>query len=146
MTKKALITGITGQDGSYLAELLLDKGYEVYGLIRRTSSQNFSRVSHLVDRLHLVPGDLMDQHSLTAAVYDIQPDEVYNHVVVDDKLFRPAEVNKLVADSGKACSVLGWQPKVTFEELIATMVRADLAQESSRRSEGLQGVSINEIP
>ena len=78
MTKKALITGITGQDGSYLAEFLLGKGYEVHGLVRRTSTPNFSRISHLRDRIHIVPGDLMDQHSLTTAVYEIQPDEVYN--------------------------------------------------------------------
>jgi len=78
MTKKALITGITGQDGSYLAELLLEKGYEVYGLVRRTSTSNLSRINHLQDRLHFVPGDLMDQQSLITALYDIQPDEVYN--------------------------------------------------------------------
>src|SRR5712692_5868665 len=78
MTKKALITGITGQDGSYLADLLLEKGYEVHGLIRRTSSPNLGRISHIRDRIHLVPGDLMDQHSLTTAVHEIQPDEVYN--------------------------------------------------------------------
>lgn len=78
--KKAFITGITGQDGSYLAELLLGKGYEVYGLTRRTSTQNFARIEHLMhqDRLHLVSGDLIDQHSLTTAIRDIQPDEVYN--------------------------------------------------------------------
>ncbi|MEX0895360.1 MAG: GDP-mannose 4,6-dehydratase [Patescibacteria group bacterium] len=78
--KKAFITGITGQDGSYLAELLLDKGYEVYGLTRRTSTQNFARIDHLMhnDHLHLVSGDLIDQHSLTYAIQDIQPDEVYN--------------------------------------------------------------------
>ncbi len=78
--KKAFITGITGQDGSYLAELLLEKGYQVYGLTRRTSTQNFERIQHLMhdDRLHLVSGDLIDQHSLTSAINDIQPDEVYN--------------------------------------------------------------------
>lgn len=78
--KKAFITGITGQDGSYLAELLLEKEYEVYGLTRRTSTQNFARIEHLMhhERLHLVSGDLIDQHSLTNAVKDIQPDEVYN--------------------------------------------------------------------
>ncbi len=78
MTKKALITGITGQDGSYLAEFLLEKGYEVHGLVRRISTPNFSRISHVRDRIHLVPGDLMDQHSLTTVVHEIQPDEVYN--------------------------------------------------------------------
>jgi len=78
--KKAFITGITGQDGSYLAELLLEKGYEVYGLNRRTSTQNLDRIQHLVnsDHLHLVSGDLLDQHSITIALKDIQPDEVYN--------------------------------------------------------------------
>lgn len=78
--KKAFITGITGQDGSYLAELLLDKGYEVYGLTRRTSTQNYARIEHIIHnpRLHLVSGDLIDQHSLTYALQEIQPDEVYN--------------------------------------------------------------------
>ncbi len=78
--KKAFITGITGQDGSYLAELLLEKGYKVYGLTRRTSTQNFERIAHIIhhENLELVSGDLIDQHSMTYALKDIQPDEVYN--------------------------------------------------------------------
>lgn len=78
--KKAFITGITGQDGSYLAELLLAKGYKVYGLTRRTSTQNFARIEHIMHdpNLELISGDLIDQHSLTYAIKDIQPDEVYN--------------------------------------------------------------------
>lgn len=78
--KKAFITGITGQDGSYLADLLLEKGYRVYGLTRRTSTQNFARIAHLTHHpeLNLISGDLIDQHSLTYAIKDIQPDEVYN--------------------------------------------------------------------
>jgi GDPmannose 4,6-dehydratase len=78
--KKAFITGITGQDGSYLAELLLEKGYEVYGLTRRTSTQNYERIEHIMHNpnLHLMSGDLIDQHSLTFAVQEVQPDEVYN--------------------------------------------------------------------
>ena len=78
--KKAFITGITGQDGSYLAELLLDKGYRVYGLTRRTSTQNFERIQHIIhnENLELISGDLIDQHSLTNALNDIKPDEVYN--------------------------------------------------------------------
>jgi len=78
--KKAFITGITGQDGSYLAELLLEKGYKVYGLTRRTSTQNFERISKIIHNpnLQLVSGDLLDQHSLTIAIKDIQPDEIYN--------------------------------------------------------------------
>lgn len=80
MKKKAFITGITGQDGSYLAELLLQKNYLVYGLTRRTSTQGFARIEHLVHNpnLELISGDLIDQHSLTHAIKDIQPDEVYN--------------------------------------------------------------------
>jgi GDPmannose 4,6-dehydratase len=78
--KKAFITGITGQDGSYLAELLLEKGYQVYGLTRRTSTQNFARIKHIVHdpNLKLISGDLVDQHSLTFALKEIQPDEIYN--------------------------------------------------------------------
>lgn len=78
--KKAFITGITGQDGSYLAELLLNKGYKVYGLTRRTSTQNFDRIKAIIHNpnLELISGDLMDQHSLTFALQDIKPDEVYN--------------------------------------------------------------------
>jgi GDPmannose 4,6-dehydratase len=77
-TKRALITGITGQDGSYLAELLLEKGYEVYGLTRRTSTPNHSRISHIVDQIHLISGDLLDQYSLYQAIKVSNPDEVYN--------------------------------------------------------------------
>jgi GDPmannose 4,6-dehydratase len=75
---RALITGATGQDGSYLAELLLEKGYEVYGLIRRSSSEKNDRVKHLVGRMNFVEGDLTDQSSLDSAVQAILPDEVYN--------------------------------------------------------------------
>jgi GDPmannose 4,6-dehydratase len=76
--KRALITGITGQDGSYLAELLLEKGYTVYGLVRRSSTVNFERISHIQDRLELISGDLTDQGSLLAALQSSDPQEVYN--------------------------------------------------------------------
>jgi len=76
--KRALITGITGQDGSYLAEFLLEKGYQVYGIVRRASTESFARIEHLRDRLHLVQGDLLDQTSLLEALEESQPDEVYN--------------------------------------------------------------------
>jgi len=78
MKKRALITGITGQDGSYLAELLLDKGYEVFGLYRRTSTSSFTRINHLLDKIYLMPGDLLDQTSLAYALKESNPDEVYN--------------------------------------------------------------------
>src|SRR5213079_2258805 len=76
--RTALITGITGQDGSYLAELLLAKGYEVVGVVRRTSHDSYERIGHLLDRVHIVPADLLDQHSLTSVVKDAAPHEVYN--------------------------------------------------------------------
>lgn len=75
---KALITGVTGQDGSYLAELLLSKGYEVVGVVRRTSHHSYERIEHLLDRIEVVAADLLDQHSLTVVLQDTQPDEVYN--------------------------------------------------------------------
>ena len=76
--KKALITGITGQDGSYLAELLLSKGYEVHGILRRSSSFNTGRIDHIFDQLHLHYGDLTDVSGLSAVLSKLQPDEVYN--------------------------------------------------------------------
>ncbi|RJQ25634.1 GDP-mannose 4,6-dehydratase [Candidatus Parcubacteria bacterium] len=76
--KKALVTGITGQDGSYLAEFLLDKGYEVYGLTRRTSTVNNERIKHIQDKIKLIQGDLLDQTSLSEALKESNPDEVYN--------------------------------------------------------------------
>jgi len=75
---KALITGITGQDGSYLAEFLLEKGYEVIGMVRRTSTVNFSRIQHIQDNITLVSGDLLDQVSLINILQEHKPDEVYN--------------------------------------------------------------------
>lgn len=78
MSKTAFITGITGQDGSYLAEFLLQKDYKVYGLTRRTSTQNFERIKHIVHDIELISGDLIDQHSITNAIQQIKPDEIYN--------------------------------------------------------------------
>lgn len=78
MKKTALVTGITGQDGSYLAELLLDRGYRVVGMTRRTSTDVHERIEHLVDRIEIVSGDLLDQGSLTALVRDVAPHEFYN--------------------------------------------------------------------
>ena len=75
---KALITGITGQDGSYLAEFLLAKGYDVVGMVRRTSTVNFHRIAHIQDEIKLVPGDLGDQISLIHLLEEECPDEIYN--------------------------------------------------------------------
>ena len=74
----ALITGVTGQDGSYLAELLLEKGYRVVGVVRRTSHDSYERIGHLLERIEIVPADLLDQHSLTTVIGDVKPDEIYN--------------------------------------------------------------------
>lgn len=78
MAKRALITGITGQDGSYLAEFLLDKGYEVYGFVRRLSTPNMGNIAHIQDKVHLLSGDLLDQGSIMDAIKESKPDEVYN--------------------------------------------------------------------
>ena len=76
--KKALITGITGQDGSYMAELLLEQGYEVHGLVRRSSVPNTDRISHILDKLHLHVGELTDVNNLVKVIQEVQPDEIYN--------------------------------------------------------------------
>jgi len=78
MTQRALITGITGQDGSYLAEFLLAKGYQVFGVVRRSSAPNLWRIEHLLDRVELCPGDLLDQLSLAGIIQRVKPHEVYN--------------------------------------------------------------------
>jgi len=78
MSKRALITGITGQDGSYLAELLLEKGYEVHGIVRRASTTNYWRIEHLLDRVQLKPADLLDQLSIIRVIDELRPHEIYN--------------------------------------------------------------------
>ena len=78
MARRALITGITGQDGSYLAELLLDRGYEVIGMVRRSSTVNYERIAHIQDRITFVPGDLLDQISMIHILQEHRPSEVYN--------------------------------------------------------------------
>ncbi len=78
MSKSALVTGSTGQDGSYLAELLLGKGYSVYGLVRRLSSPNVTNIASVLDQIHLLDGDMTDQSSLTTALKESQPEEIYN--------------------------------------------------------------------
>lgn len=78
MGKRALITGITGQDGSYLAELLLEKGYEVFGMVRRSSVENFDRIEHIKDRINIRQADLLDQYSIIRLIEEAKPDEIYN--------------------------------------------------------------------
>src|ERR1039457_7049314 len=90
---RALITGITGQDGSYLAEHLLTKGYEVIGVVRRTSHHSYERIEHLIPRIRIVAADLLDQHSLTMVIQDVQPAEIYNLAVLS---FVPTSVTQPV--------------------------------------------------
>ena len=78
MAKKALITGVTGQDGSYLADFLLEKGYDVFGMVRRSSMEKFDRIEHIKDRIHIRQADLLDQYSISKIIAEVQPDEVYN--------------------------------------------------------------------
>ncbi|MBI3891178.1 MAG: GDP-mannose 4,6-dehydratase [Candidatus Wallbacteria bacterium] len=91
--KRALVTGITGQDGSYLAEFLLAKGYEVFGLVRRSSTESFERIQHIRDRVTLLQGDLLDENSLISALADSRPAEVYNLAA---QSFVPASWNQPV--------------------------------------------------
>ena len=91
MAKRAVISGITGQDGSYLAELLLEKGYEVVGIVRRLSAPNFWRITHLLDQIELRPADLLDQLSLIRVIEDVRPHEFYNLAAMS---FVPASWNQ----------------------------------------------------
>jgi GDPmannose 4,6-dehydratase len=113
---KALIFGITGQDGSYLAELLLEKGYEVHGAMRRSSSFNTGRIDHIFDRLHLHYGDLADSLSIVKLIHDIDPDEIYNlaamsHVKVS---FDVPKYSRDVVGLGafEACHILGSKARI----------------------------------
>lgn len=161
MARTALITGISGQDGSYLAELLLEKGYDVHGMLRRSSNDHLERVKHLAGRLHLCQGDLLDQNSLVSLLAEIRPDEVYNlgaqsfvptsweqaiftaevaglgvtrlldairQTDAATRFYRPAEVELLLVDPGKAHDKLGWRPQKSFEALVTEMVDADMAR------------------
>ena len=152
MQKVALITGITGQDGAYLAELLLEKGYEVHGIKRRTSLFNIDRIDHLYQDRHekdvrffLHHGDMTDSSSLIRIIQQVQPDEIYNlaaqsHVAVS---FEEPEytansdalgvLRLLEAIRTKAREMLGWTPKTTFDQLVAEMVREDM--KSAERDE-----------
>ena len=116
--KKSLITGITGQDGSYLAEFLLEKGHEVHGIIRRSSSFNTGRVDHLFEEIHqkdnrffLHYGDICDGHCLEKIIGKVEPD-----------------VDILQGDPSKAKRILNWRPKTNFKNLVKLMLKSDLKQ------------------
>ncbi len=117
--KRALITGITGQDGSYLAELLLEKGYKVFGLTRRTSTINYERIKHIEDKIELLQGDLLDQGSLASAIEESEPEEVYNLAA---QSFVKTSWNQPVLTGEVTCigvtrmleAILGVNPKIKF--------------------------------
>ena len=119
--KKALITGITGQDGSYLSELLLEKGYEIHGIVRRSSLANTGRIDHIIDKLYLHDGDLTDSTSLIRIINEVRPDEIYNlaaqsHVQVSfDVPEYSGDVDALgVLRMLEACRIVGIEKSVKF--------------------------------
>ncbi|MGB4593277.1 MAG: GDP-mannose 4,6-dehydratase [Coriobacteriia bacterium] len=135
MTKRALITGITGQDGSYLAELLLEKGYEVFGLVRRASTGSFERIDHLLHRVTLLSGDLSDQASLIDAVRQSQPDEVYN-----------LAAQSFVADSWKQSEYTGDVDAIGVTRLLEAIRREKLDARFYQASSSEMFGKVKETP
>src|SRR3954471_12852891 len=145
MAKRALITGITGQDGSYLAELLLAKGYQVHGMVRRSSEEKFVRIAHLEGKVVLHQGDLLDQFSLVRLFADIEPDEIYNLAAqsfvptswnqpVLTREFTGLGVTKILeairygAPRANARRKLRWDPTIHLRKVVELMVDADLSR------------------
>ena len=125
---RALITGITGQDGSYLAELLLDKGYEVHGMVRRASTEKFDRIEHLRDRITLHQGDLLDHRSLVDTLRASNPDEVYNLAAMSfvgvswiqptlTAEFTGVGVTRLLECIREVCPDVRWRPEFTIDDV-----------------------------
>ncbi|MDO9556407.1 MAG: GDP-mannose 4,6-dehydratase [Coriobacteriia bacterium] len=135
VTKRALITGITGQDGSYLAELLLDKGYEVFGLVRRASTGSFERIDHLLHKVTLLSGDLSDQASLIDAIRQSQPDEVYN-----------LAAQSFVADSWKQSEYTGDVDAIGVTRLLEAIRREKLDARFYQASSSEMFGKVHETP
>ena len=132
---RALITGITGQDGSYLAELLLDKGYEVWGVVRRASTESYERIEHLRERLRFAQADLLDQPSLVAALQQAEPDEVYNLAAqsfVPD-LLDPAGADGRVHRGRRDADARGDPPGRPVDPLLPGVLERDVRPRRSRR-------------
>ncbi|MEZ4751021.1 MAG: GDP-mannose 4,6-dehydratase [Bdellovibrionota bacterium] len=127
---KALITGITGQDGSYLAEFLIAQGYRVYGVVRRSSTEKYDRIAHIRDRLVLVQADLLDQVSLSQALKEIQPDEIYN---LGAQSFVPTSLGTAGAD----CRVYRNRVTRMLEAIRADCPKARFYQASSSEMFGM---------
>ena len=148
MKNVALITGVTGQDGSYLAEFLLEKGYEVHGIIRRSSVSNTERINHLIAQNAIVlhEGDLTDSSGLTAIIRKVMPDEVYNicsgkgiklYEILDmigtiagikvtgipsSQLVRPDENKMIIGSNRKMYQELGWKPEIDLKQTLEEMI------------------------
>ena len=136
---RALITGVTGQDGSYLAELLLVKGYEVFGVTRRASTENVERIAHLIDRITLLQGDLLDR-SVPARTYNVSSGETVTmqqvvellvglarvpvRVERDESRVRPVEIPRLAGDPSRLRAATGWRPEIPLERTLADTLAA----------------------
>ena len=120
MAKRAVITGVTGQDGSYLAELLLEKGYEVTGVVRRSSAPNLWRIEHLLDRVTLRPADLLDQLSLMRIVHDVRPHEFYNLAAMS---FVPASWEQVALEAARQLDVAPRLKRLTTAEVTFVAAR-----------------------
>ena len=139
--KTALITGITGQDGSYLAELLLSKGYRVVGVVRRSSTENFERIGHIKDQIELVQADLLDQYSLIEAMQTVHPDEVYNLAA---QSFVPTSWNQPVLTG--EFTALGVTRVLEAIRLVDTKIRFYQASSSEMYGKVLQTPQTEETP
>ena len=163
MTQRALITGITGQDGSYLAEFLLDKGYKVFGVVRRSSAPNLWRIEHLLDRIELCPGDLLDQLSLAGIIQRVKPHEVYNLAAMS---FVPASWDQplltgRVQLAGRHAGTRGHPPGRSEDSALSGLLQRDVRQgargaadradavlsaQPVRRVEGVRPLHHGELP
>ena len=137
MPKSALITGITGQDGSYLAEFLLTKGYKVFGLVRRNSTIHFERLAHIQDQIELLPGDLLDQNSLITAIQQSQPSEVYNlasQSFVPD-LVEPARAYRGIHRAGRHTNAGSDSRDQSADSFLSGLVERDVRDDSGDAAE-----------
>ena len=163
MPKTALITGITGQDGSYLAELLLEKGYEVHGMVRRASTEKFERIEHLRDRITLHQGDLLDQRSLVDTLRAAKPDEIYNLAAMSlrRRLVDPADADRRVHRRRRDAHARGDARGLPRGALLPGVLERDVRQGprdpadrgdavlpalALRRGEGLRALHHGQLP
>lgn len=151
MKKRALITGLTGQDGSFLAEFLLERGYEVFGLVRRETWFRPNNASHLADRVQVLFGNMSEGVDISSALQDAQPDEIYNLASQSRPGESWARAPETLTINGmgtlrlfeavrhgcpKARQKLGWEPTISFEQMVGRMADAQLARLESQVGSG----------